>query len=160
MTSARQRFDADVDAQVRDMVNRLAPAPRTPLAVIIGNAEKVYGKPISLQAVAGDQLGKLTGLLRETPEEGIISYRLEDPVSYQLHCVCHEIGHAVFKHEDCTALHEFRGSLHDGDDVRTLVIRGRGAVSDPDEIVAEEFAYRLIRRLLRYEPEPEDGIFG
>lgn len=148
------------DDVVLSMVERLAPRSRTSITGILRNAEKIYGKPLHLQAYRADRLRGLTGLFRDTPEAGYIAYRQDDPVTYQLHCICHELAHVVFVHEDC---HVLRGSELAGaqaDALNTLVIRGRGAVSDPEELVAEEFAYRLMQRLLRTEFSEEDDIFG
>lgn len=151
--------DANDDV-VLTMVERLAPTPQTSITGILRNAEMVYGKPLYLQACRTDQLRGLTGLFRDTPEGGYISYRQDDPVTYQLHCICHELAHVVFVHEDCNVLRASGLADEQADALNTLVIRGRGAVSDPEELVAEEFAYRLMQRLLRTHLSEEDSIFG
>jgi hypothetical protein len=148
------------DDIVLAMVDRLAPHAHTTVTGILRRAEEIYGKPLYLQAFPAGRLKGLTGLFRDTPEGGYISYRQDDPVTYQLHCICHELAHVVFVHEDCHVARESAVSGEVTDALNTLVIRGRGAVTDPEELVAEDFAYRLMQRLLRTELSEEDGIFG
>ena len=157
MGSARRSLRED---EVVAMVDRLAPNAHANITGIIERASTIYGKRIHLQAVPIGRLHGLTGLFRDTPSGGYISYRIGDPVTYQLHCICHELAHAVFEHDDCQVVREKGIDLEIADALNNLVIRGRGAVTDPAELVAEEFAYRLMQRLLRTEPSAEDGIFG
>lgn len=152
----------DVSATVSAMIERLALEPGMTIKEVVDSVAAVYQKPIVLHAVSDDRLRHLTGLFRDTPSRGYVSFRLTDPLSYQLHCICHELGHAAFRHEDCDVLRGTGIDLTDGGTLGEQVIgaRGRGLTRSRSELVAEEFAYRLMTHLLGAELETEEDVFG
>lgn len=152
----------DPSATVSAMIDRLGLEPGMSLKGIVDRVAAVYRKPIVLQAVSDDRLRQLTGLFRDTPSRGYVSFRLTDPLSYQLHCICHELGHACFHHEDCDVLRGADIDLTDGGTLGEAVIKaqGRGLTRSRSEIVAEEFAYRLMTWLLGTDLQAEESVFG
>lgn len=162
---AEPEFDGDpidVAAVVSAMIDRLSLEPGMSIKEVVDSVSAVYRKPIVLHAVSDDRLRQLTGLFRDTPSRGYVSFRLSDPLSYQLHCICHELGHAAFQHEDCDVLRGADIDLTDGGTLGEQVInaRGRGLTRSVSELVAEEFAYRLMTHLLGAELETEEDVFG
>lgn len=159
-TEGDESFDAS--ATVSAMFERLALSPGMSLKDIIDSVVAIYGKPIVLQAVSDDRLRQLTGLFRDTPTRGYVSYRLSDPLSYQLHSICHELGHACFHHEDCDVLRDAEVDLTDGGTLGEMVLKaqGRGLTHNRAEVVAEEFAHQLMTRLLGTDLGGEEGVFG
>ncbi|MEW5093670.1 hypothetical protein [Clavibacter michiganensis] len=152
----------DVSATVSAMIERLALEPGMSIKEIVERVAVIYRKPIVLRAVSDDRLRQLTGLFVDTPSRGYVSFRLTDPLSYQLHCISHELGHACFRHEDCDVLRGSDIDLTDGGTLGEKVIgaRARGLTRNRSELVAEEFAYRLMTHLLGADLEPEEGVFG
>ena len=152
----------DLAAVAAEMFKRLGLEEGASVGTILRHAEREYGKPITLQALPDDSLGPLTGLFRDTPDRGYISFRQSDPLSYQLHCIFHELGHAVFRHSDCELLRQggFNLSEAGGLGPDLLNARARGLVRDPSELVAEEFAYTLMRWLLKSRLDREEDVFG
>lgn len=159
-TEGDESFDAS--ATVSSMFERLDLSSGMSLKEIIDGVVGIYGKPIVLQAVSDDRLRQLTGLFRDTPSRGYVSYRLSDPLSYQLHSICHELGHACFHHEDCDVLRDAEVDLTDGGTLGEMVLkaRGRGLTYNRAEVVAEEFAHQLMTRLLGTDLRGEEGVFG
>jgi hypothetical protein len=152
----------DVSATVSAMIDRLALEQGMSIKEVVDKVAEIYRKPIVLHAVSDDRLRQLTGLFRDTPSRGYVSFRLSDPLSYQLHCICHELGHACFQHEDCDVLRGTDIDLTDGGTLgeRVIAARGRGLTRSRSELVAEEFAYRLMTHLLGAELETEEDVFG
>lgn len=152
----------DVSATVSAMIDRLTLEPGMSLKDIVERVAEIYRKPIVLQAVSDDRLRQLTGLFRDTPSRGYVSFRQSDPLSYQLHCICHELGHACFNHEDCDVLRGTSMDLTDGGTLgeRVIKARGRGITRSRSEVIAEEFAYRLMTWLLGTDLQAEESVFG
>ncbi len=152
----------DVTAVVSTMIDRLDLEPGMSIKEVVDSVSAIYRKPIVLHAVSDNRLRQLTGLFRDTPTRGYVSFRLSDPLSYQLHCICHALGHAAFQHEDCEVLRGTGIDLTDGGTLGERVIgaRGRGLTRSVSELVAEEFAYRLMTHLLGAELEAEEDVFG
>ncbi|PPF30875.1 hypothetical protein C5C18_00810 [Rathayibacter tritici] len=142
------------------MIQRLRLPPEGGLNVIVARAEEVYGKPLVIEAVTDDKLRRLTGLFRDTETKGHIWYRLADAEVYQIHCVLHEIGHAVFKHTDCVLLRRLGVAIDDEAFRGANILRGRGLVNDPSELVAELFALELMRTMLETRLAPGEEEFG
>ncbi|WP_434181494.1 hypothetical protein RI685_16300 (plasmid) [Clavibacter michiganensis] len=152
----------DVAAVVSTMIDRLALEPGMSITEVVDSVSAIYRKPIVLHAVSDTRLRQLTGLFRDTPSRGYVSFRLSDPLSYQLHCICHELGHAAFQHENCDVLRGTGIDLTDGGTLGERVIgaRGRGLTRSVSERVAEEFAYRLMTHLLGSGRQTEEDVFG
>lgn len=160
-----KRSDEDANRRsaqkvVRQMIQRLNLPAVASLNVIVARAEQVYGKRLVIEAVTDERLRRLTGLFCDTETEGHIWYRLNDAEIYQIHCVFHEIGHAVFKHTDCVLLRELGVAMDDDAFLGANILRGRGLVHDPSELVAELFAHEMMRTLLSTRLAPGETEFG
>lgn len=131
---------------------------------LLARVEAVYGKKLQLTPVSGKGWGRTTGLWLNAAEVGFILYRTCDPVLYQEHSICHELGHIILRHTGCTALNEKSAK-----NLFQTVGRTRGVISllargndvNIQELEAEAIAFKLAERLHPpYRESSIDEVFG
>ena len=131
---------------------------------LIARVEAAYGKKLQLTPVSGKGWGKTTGLWVDTVEVGFILYRTCDPVIYQQHSICHELGHILLRHTGCTVLNEKSAK-----NLFQSIGRKRGMASllapgndrNIQEIEAETLAFKLAEKLHPpYSDSSIDEVFG
>ena len=116
---------------------------------LLVRVEAAYGKKLQLTPVSGKGWGKTTGLWVDTVEAGFILYRTCDPVIYQQHSICHELGHILLRHTGCTVLNEKSA---------TNLFQ---TIGDIQEIEAEALAFKLAEKLHPpYSDSSIDKVFG
>lgn len=113
---------------------------------LVEAVSRTYGKPISLEPLAIEKWGALTGFLVEDETDVAIYYRLQDSPQYRLQCICHELGHLVMGTECSLPVDETLAaqiSVPSG----TIRLQARDLRDTPSERSAEEFAFSAIKRL-------------
>lgn len=131
---------------------------------LLDRVETVYGKKLQLTPVSGKGWGKTTGLWVDAAEVGFIVYRSCDPVLYQQHSICHELGHILLRHSGCTVLNEKSAenlfqTIGKKRGVVSLLARGNEA--NIQELEAEAIAFKLAERLHPpYRESSVDEVFG
>jgi hypothetical protein len=112
-------------------------------------AEKVrasYGKPLYIEPAV--RLGGLAGLYQDFGDRGKIRYHDLDARPHQMFTICHELMHALGKHEGCTVLSAEVKHLVEEEGVALAAVRGHGAEIDFEEIVAELGAHRMMWQIM------------
>jgi hypothetical protein len=117
---------------------------------LVAQMEAIYGKPIVLIAVEDRDWGAVTGLFLDTEDRGLIYYRAEHSLVYQVHNIYHEFGHVLLRDRGCRLSEGVRK-----DDVFTLGLReefqrayANGVVFDKPELVANEQTAEAIAYLI------------
>lgn len=131
---------------------------------LLVRVEAAYGKKLQLTPVSGKGWGKTTGLWVDTVEAGFILYRTCDPVIYQQHSICHELGHILLRHTGCTVLNEKSATnlfQTIGRKKGLSFLLARGNDRDIQEIEAEALAFKLAEKLHPpYSDSSIDKVFG
>jgi len=116
---------------------------------------QLRGRPIVPTAMPLAALGPC-GLWLAAESVDYVCYEKDTSAPHQQHIVLHELGHILYGHGNCEPLHEVLGGLFPQLDSRTLKImlaRWHNRYSDAHEREAETFAYAVLDRVRRRQPD-------
>jgi hypothetical protein len=164
---ARQPKLTAAQQTAQTLISELPISSATTFSELIAYVESAYGKPIRLRPVAAEDWGAITGLFLDTPTCGLIYYRANHPLLYQLHNIYHELGHILLRGSSCNLV----GGITKAD-VFTLGIRdevenafANGVVYDDPDLIANEqeaeaVAYQIARKLRSRPITLQTEVFG
>lgn len=120
---------------------------------IVKATSAMCGVSVRLQALHESALtsGGLTGMLRINDSLATIYYASNAPVSYQVHCVFHEVGHLCLGHTGCDLAFQA---------TQAALFFGSRRGGQARERQAERFAHQLMRIVLSPEQNPAEAALG